>query len=179
MSKCLQKFNPRAVPPLECNGTACSRCADPCEIAAEVGQLEPAGVKRASERWECCGVPLDVEAVGLQGCANCEGTNSPKLVQDFGHCGHAPQCINDGVMDDRDPFGCCRCGDRKREEQAKEAAQRLTGSDHTAACEQRQRDGRAANRQALMRGSGASPVECTCSTDGRGLYARGEKGPRA
>ena len=36
----------------------------------------------------------------------------------FGHCGHAPKCINEGVMDDRDPLGCCNCGTRKTEEAA-------------------------------------------------------------
>lgn len=140
MSKCLQKFNPRAVPAEGCNGDACAACADPCEVeitaAAHTGKP----------------VMLDPLA--------------------FGHCGHAPQCVNDGAMDDRDPLGCCRCGDRKRE-QAEEAAQRLAGSAHTSECEQQQRDGRAENRRALMLGFEASPVICTCSVDGRGLYARG------
>jgi hypothetical protein len=35
-----------------------------------------------------------------------------------GHCGHAPKCINDDVMDDRDPYGCCNCGTRKAERRA-------------------------------------------------------------
>jgi hypothetical protein len=151
MSKCLQKFNPRGAPAPECNGTACSLCADPCEVASEAGQLEPAGVKRRSERWVCCGATLDVETAGLRGCANCEGENPPMLVQDFGHCGHAPQCINDGPMDDRDPFGCCRCGDRKREKDAADAAARL-GATHSSTCEQRMRQARATG----------SRVFCSC-----------------
>lgn len=32
-----------------------------------------------------------------------------------GHCHHAPLCIGLGYSDERDPLGCCRCGDRLRE----------------------------------------------------------------
>lgn len=29
-------------------------------------------------RWVCCGIPLDVENVGMHGCANCNGDNKPR-----------------------------------------------------------------------------------------------------
>lgn len=34
-----------------------------------------------------------------------------------GHCMHAPQCIGDGESDERDVFGCCNCGTRKKEQE--------------------------------------------------------------
>lgn len=39
----------------------------------------------------------------------------PIVIPSGGHCGHAPHCLNLGAMDDRDPMGCCYCGDRFRE----------------------------------------------------------------
>jgi hypothetical protein len=32
-----------------------------------------------------------------------------------GHCNHAPKCIGEGNSDERDPFGCCNCGTRRKE----------------------------------------------------------------
>ncbi len=36
-------------------------------------------------------------------------------LRSLGHCNHPPHCLGIGVMDDRDPLGCCRCGDRLSE----------------------------------------------------------------
>lgn len=43
------------------------------------------------------------------------GSVVPMVIQHGGHCGHAPYCLSLGAMDDRDPMGCCRCGERFRE----------------------------------------------------------------
>ena len=40
--------------------------------------LEPLkGTKYIEPRWVCCGIPLDVDSVGMYGCANCNGDGWP------------------------------------------------------------------------------------------------------